>query len=534
MMKYLLYFLFLFQSSFVQAAINANGIITATDTRFSAPIADVRSFGGVADGSTDNLSAINNCFTSSANICYLSPGTWSISGTIVIPGSTSYSGMGKKLLLDNGAILKPSGNFNIVQLKDKSQIEGGIISTVGVSPFTAAMIYVQGEITGIEPGTVAENISLYGNNTNTIGTGDGIYLKADGANQYIAFAAFKNIRMFGMNHGIRISVSSGGGHNFANGNIFDNISIVNPAFGVYIDADLTNNNAAAENQFTNLHIQTLPTTTGGIYCNSSRNVFFPVIWDATGATYTVYLAATAYSNFIHSYPSELDGGAGVTDLGQDDNFLGRHYNGTIQIDSRLKTGGTLNLTNTVAGIGKSLSLQNYNTSSGIVGSAIYMGYNTITGGIPTGVRLVELSDPAHTKRGIFQLQTHNDIAGDDATTWINTLTSDYNGNVGIGTNVPGAQFDVEGTVSPIVFFGQGGGQNVGIGSLSPGQKLDVQGTIRTIGIIATGNVGIGTTVAPNPLYVVGTPMFTTGLNIGIGTASPTRLCISNNAVATCP
>lgn len=78
--------------------------------------------------------------------------------------------------------------------------------------------------------------------------------------------------------------------------------------------------------------------------------------------------------------------------------------------------------------------------------------------------------------------------------------------------------------------------NVGIGSFVPGSVLDVNGSIRST---ASGNsyfnsnLGIGTTVPPNPLYVVGTPMFTTGVNIGIGTASPQHLCISNNAVSTC-
>lgn len=60
------------------------------------------------------------------------------------------------------------------------------------------------------------------------------------------------------------------------------------------------------------------------------------------------------------------------------------------------------------------------------------------------------------------------------------------------------------------------------------QKLTINGTV-----YANGNVGIGTSIPPNPLYIVGTPMFTTGLNVGIGTASPSRLCIAGNAVAVC-
>lgn len=89
-------------------------------------------------------------------------------------------------------------------------------------------------------------------------------------------------------------------------------------------------------------------------------------------------------------------------------------------------------------------------------------------------------------------------------------TLDVNGTVrilgtgsglNIGTAVPGNYLEVEGTLSPVVFFGISAGstgKNVGIGTFTPGQMLDVAGAGRFLGTgnttlnITSGNVGIAT------------------------------------------
>ncbi|CAM5998846.1 unnamed protein product [Sphagnum balticum] len=131
----------------------------------------------------------------------------------------------------------------------------------------------------------------------------------------------------------------------------------------------------------------------------------------------------------------------------------------------------------------------------------------------------------------------------NAGTILDSISS--NGNLGVGSQTPIDTLDVEGTVSPAVFFAvipaTGTEQNLGIGSYLPGQKLDVQGTIRTTGFILSGNnaasgyilqassgVGIGTWV-PEPSGGGGTNYWTssggniynnTGTNVGIGSTLP--------------
>lgn len=69
--------------------------------------------------------------------------------------------------------------------------------------------------------------------------------------------------------------------------------------------------------------------------------------------------------------------------------------------------------------------------------------------------------------------------------------------------------------------------------IGPASSIYVTTTPATTYFIVDGNAGIGYATPTTKLYVNGTTT-TTALNIGIGTASPTRLCIANNAVAVCP
>lgn len=112
-------------------------------------------------------------------------------------------------------------------------------------------------------------------------------------------------------------------------------------------------------------------------------------------------------------------------------------------------------------------------------------------------------------------------------------------NVGIGTILPNATLDVEGTVSPVSFFAavpsSGVNQNVGIGTFSPGQKLDIQGTVRvsllggTLAIasgtngcqgqatLASGTVTVSTTCTPITSQGIFLQDATTGTLTNVGT-----------------
>lgn len=75
----------------------------------------------------------------------------------------------------------------------------------------------------------------------------------------------------------------------------------------------------------------------------------------------------------------------------------------------------------------------------------------------------------------------------------NDLTISAPGNVGIGTAIPGALLDVEGTINPTVFYGNGTTGNVGIDTLTPAFPLSINsdGIAITLGTNSNNNVGIG-------------------------------------------
>lgn len=232
------------------------------------------------------------------------------------------------------------------------------------------------------------------------------------------------------------------------------------------------------------------------------------------------------------------------------NYIGANLGiGSTNPGQQLDVSGTVRMVGFVMTTGASSNYVLTSNGSG-VGS-----WAAASGGSPGG------------SSGTLQWNSSSSFAG------VSGSGVDSNGNVGIGSATPGQKLDVSGTVritnsgtaaNPSLVMGTGNNVgiwspatntlaisvagaekvridsngNVGIGSTAPGALLDVQGSLRVINsgtpFSVTGvNVGIGTTTPPNALYVVGTPMFTTGLNIGIGTASPTRLCIANNAIATC-
>ena len=76
--------------------------------------ADVRDYGAVGDGVTDDTEAIQTAIDSENNL-FFSPGTYSISGTVTLPNS-------KHLIADSATILQKQNNTNSFRINNTSEI----------------------------------------------------------------------------------------------------------------------------------------------------------------------------------------------------------------------------------------------------------------------------------------------------------------------------------------------------------------------------------------------------------------------------
>jgi uncharacterized membrane protein len=178
----------------------------------------------------------------------------------------------------------------------------------------------------------------------------------------------------------------------------------------------------------------------------------------------------------------------------------------------------------------SLSIGTISTSA--TTQTIHMGY---TAGDFYGWRLAATNTPSSTAAGTFNIQRGNSAE------WVNAVTINNSGNVGIGTSSPAAAFHL--AVGQAVFSG-GDLTNLGIqvkvAPLAAIPSAQVQGYIATgdstIGVAGDLLIAPRTDVAANIRFITGTTpaermRIDSAGDVGIGTTAPEKLLSVSNAGA---
>jgi hypothetical protein len=268
-------------------------------------------FGADKTGVNDSLTSFNSAL-SSAKYVFVPDGIYKVSGTIVVPRKVT-------LVMSANAIIKPTGDFNIIQLKPECRISGGIIDTQGVTSFTKACIYATGQDT-FQPYaqlTVVRDVNMLGKEhesdvgvTSTSWTGKGIHFysgdssnTAYGNGAYIAYIQVSNINVTNFYRGIYLEREKTpvNGNPWITSCSFDQVGMMNCMRAI----DITTNNAFYNggHTFTNLQIQANNYSERYVYSDGSNNSFKGLFWDIE--TYfeprgvpCFEFTATAQENFI--------------------------------------------------------------------------------------------------------------------------------------------------------------------------------------------------------------------------------------------
>lgn len=256
-------------------------IIETEDIIATGPWIDVRAFGALGDGVTDDTAAFNDALTVLAagegGTLRVPPGRYVLNEFLTRVNTT--------LKLDNGAIIVPPYNFSgsIINLAKGSRIEGGTIDTSDRN-FTGKCIRVMdvaGAVPGYKASTEISDVTLSGDCDAPAGVG--ILLQTRYTSSSIVRLWVNDILIMGYGAAVQLQGDGGAGA-WINANFFNNIWINNCPKGIWL-----NHMTGAMidgNHFNEIIYQWQPNSIRAFYINGRFNQFNNVcIWDyPTGST----------------------------------------------------------------------------------------------------------------------------------------------------------------------------------------------------------------------------------------------------------
>ena len=201
-------------------------------------IVSVKDFGAKGDDETDDteaiLNAITYCVENGKNELYIPNGKYIVSDTIEIPSDFTLN-LGADVKHDwrttEGTIIKPKNNKTVFKLNSKSNIIGGLITTVKCPDYTSSCILIDYS-DNRELIQVSVKTSLRGINSK----GVGIEIYSNNKGEGMLFPCYINVNIEAFHTGIYTHKDEGDGTSwfsglFIDGTIANCVTAINNEFG---------------------------------------------------------------------------------------------------------------------------------------------------------------------------------------------------------------------------------------------------------------------------------------------------------------
>ncbi|MGN4422741.1 hypothetical protein ACTFQN_02470 [Bacillus cereus group sp. MYBK30-1] len=217
-------------------------------------------------------SAINKAESSKIKTVLLDDKKYKITSPIIVK-------KGVKLLFGYGTQFVVEGNFRVLELEKNASIEGAYIA-IDDPKFNSEVIYLDGKNKYYNTWhkTQIKDINII--NWTETNKGTRISLYSGGKENEISFINFENIKVVGMETGIKlVAKKPNSGHAWINANRFMNFSLEDCVNMIYMDSHVTTPNEISGNQFTNLQIQPSNKTKSIVRVSGQHNEFNGMVWD---------------------------------------------------------------------------------------------------------------------------------------------------------------------------------------------------------------------------------------------------------------